>query len=141
SLTASERASVGPRSRGMPFGASYRARQVGHARSRSGERQIGHASSSSRSAATAGISEDRVDERRERLDAGSGDQQQAGGAEEDNQGNQPTLTGLAAPNADGKLADRRYRAAQHHQAPPELSSLANHATDSSSRAGATAERL
>src|SRR2546421_12072650 len=76
-------------------------------------------------------SEDRVDERSERLDGRREDQHEAEYAEKYGQGQEPAVARLAPPGAADEIRDRAARRSQHDQTPPDPARLPDHHATSS----------
>src|SRR4029450_7376639 len=120
----------------MPWGRSNRAP---HARQRqSADRSPRHAGQASHAPRSFMRSEDRVDERRERLDRRGKNEDQAEDAHEDGQRQDPPPPGSLVPQAAGEIADRSAGADDHDQTAVETAAVFDdHAPDSfSDTAGA-----
>src|SRR5436190_9544815 len=122
------RSSARCRSDGTSSGAGYDAPHPRHDSSGvSVPSQAGNASSSRKSPVT---SEDRVDERSKRLHRRRNDEQQAGGAKEDCERNEPASIGIASPQTARKRPYRSGGAAQNNHAALHSVSSLQHDTSS-----------
>src|SRR5262245_16932661 len=113
----------------MPSGASKQAPQEEHFQS--AESSPRHAGQASRSRTSLTGSEDRVDERCERLHGRRENQDQAEETEEDGERHEPPVSGLVAPQAAGEIGNRSASGRNHDQATVEAASLfEDHSPDS-----------
>src|SRR5262249_38679142 len=86
---------------------------------------------------SAGPSEDRVDERRERLHARREDQEKPGEREEDDERHEPLVAAL--PEAAQKPRDRREGADHHGQATADFAASLEHSSSSTGSAARARE--
>src|SRR5262249_25345790 len=122
----------------MPSGASKPAPHAPHRQP--AESAPWHAGQASNAQTRLMRSEDRVDERRERLYGRRENQDQAEDAQKDRERHEPAASGLGPPQAPGEIGDRSAGACDHDQATVEAAAVFDdHAPDSFSDApGATA---
>src|SRR3954454_9422894 len=103
----------------MPSGAAYSTAQRAHRKLASSPPQRGQARS---------VSEDGIEEGREGLHGGRHCQDDAGGAEEYEEGHQPLPARFAVPEPAGAIGDGGPSAGQHHRHPHQLAAPLDHAT-------------
>src|SRR6202022_3109494 len=119
--------SLGSRRLGIPSGASKRLPQSRQDQSAASAPAHAGQASSSRNSST---SEDRVNERSQRLDSRGQNQHQPKDAEKDGQRHEPALTRVASPQAAREIRNRSARAPEHDQPASHPATFRDHVSPS-----------